>query len=73
MTNESFKKFLGIKILWLDSNVINLSQTVFIKEFLKHFDMKNSAPVSTPIVKDLQLDLKFTSNSLIDVNKEHYQ
>ena len=73
MTDESFKKFLDIKILWLNKNTISLSQIVFIEEILKYFNMKNLAPVLTSIIKSLQLDLKFAGNSLIDVDKEHYQ
>ena len=72
MINESFKKFLGIEISWPDKNTISLSQTMFIEEILKYFDIKNSAPVPTFIMKSLQLDLKFIGSSFTNINKKHY-
>ena len=73
ITNEPFKKFLDIKISQLNKNIISLSQTIFIEEILKCFDMKNLTSILTFIIKSLQLDLKFTDSFLINIDKEYYQ
>ena len=73
MTDLDFAQhYLDIEIICF-ADKITLTQTDFINEILKQFDMKNSALKSMSIVSDIQLDSDFVSNYLTDVNKQHYQ
>ena len=69
---ESVKHYLNIEIHQIKKRIC-LTQTEYITDMLKHFDMKDCA--SKPILMNdkIQLDIDNTDKSLSEINKEHYQ
>ena len=66
------KDYLDIKISQ-QSGKITFTQSVFILEILKHFEMKNSKPVPTLMKSEAQLNLDIISKSLNNEEKKQYQ
>ena len=61
--------YLDIKISQ-QSEKITFTQSVFILEILKHFEMKNSKSVSTLIKSEAQLNFDIADESLNNEEKE---
>ena len=63
------ENYLGIEISQ-QSDKITLIQSVFILEILKHFEMKNSKSVPTPMKSRAQLDLDVINKPLNNKEKK---
>lgn len=54
---------LGVQVTYnCDTHAITLNQTAYIRSFITHFGMQNSAPVSTPLATNCRLTVSHTIN-----------
>jgi hypothetical protein len=71
---DEAKKIIGIEIDRTEDR-ISIHQQGYIKDILKRFNMDNSRPISTPIVKDNNSDNNSDNNAKVleDRNRKLYQ